>query len=113
MSAINAVSEDTLNENSASQSKKLNPSHKDNPKNFRSARGVHPLADEYLNTEQVAQVLKTNPQVIKDSRSCGLLFGRKAPEFIRIGERKLLYARAEIIRWIESGKRGCVSGAES
>ena len=113
MQASNAVSKDTpQTENSASQPKNLNPSHRDNPKNF-GVRAIHPLSDEYLSTEQVAQVLKTNPQVIKDSRQRGKLFGRKPPEFIRIGERKLLYKASEIVRWIESGKHGHVSGAES
>jgi hypothetical protein len=73
----------------------------------------HPLAVNYLSTAQVAEVLGTNVSVIKQSRMTGLLFGRPAPEFIRIGERKLVYEASEIVRWINAGKRGRVSGCES
>ena len=72
----------------------------------------HPLAAEYLSTDQLAVVLNTPAPVIRESRRTGTLFGRKAPEFCRIGERKLLYLASTIREWIESAPKGRVAGAE-
>ena len=79
---------------------------------YSRVRVQHPLVAEYLTTAQLAEVLGTSVSVIKQSRMTGLLFGRPSPEFIRIGERKLLYKTSVAIEWIESGKRGRIAGAE-
>ena len=76
-------------------------------------KSQHPLTREYLSTEHLADVLCTNKVVIRESRVSGTLFGRPAPEYIRIGERKLLYKASTIIEWIDAGRHGTVAGAES
>ncbi len=73
----------------------------------------HPLTREYLSTDDLAVVLSTSKVIIRQSRVDGKLFGRNAPEFIRIGERKLLYKASTIIEWIDAGRHGTVAGAES
>lgn len=72
----------------------------------------HPLRAEYLTTKDLASVLSTPEPVVRQSRVDGKLFGRKAPEYVRIGERKLLYEASTIRDWIAAGKRGTVVGAE-
>jgi len=72
----------------------------------------HPLRAQYLTTKDLASVLNTAEPVIRQSRLSGVLFGRKAPEFIRIGERKLVYKASTVIEWIETGRKGTVAGAE-
>ena len=73
---------------------------------------VNPLRAQYLTTKDLALVLNTAEPVIRQSRLDGQLFGRKAPEFIRIGERKLVYKASTVIEWIEAGRKGTVAGAE-
>ncbi len=77
------------------------------------AEPQHPLRSEYLTTKDLAAVLNTAEPVIRQSRIDGSLFGRPSPEFIRIGDRKLLYKASTIIEWIDAGRHGTVAGAES
>ena len=56
--------------------------------------------EDYITTRQFANLLKTNPSVIKASRSSGILFDRTPPPFIRLGDRKLLYKLSEVTHWI-------------
>ena len=58
--------------------------------------------EDYITTKQLAQLLKTNPSVIKQSRSSGILFSRKPPAHIRFSERKLLYKLSDVTSWIDS-----------
>ncbi len=83
------------------------PTH---PQTMRHVK--HPLTANYLSTKQLAEVLSASVSAIKESRMSGLLFGRTAPEFIRIGDRKIVYEASEIVRWVNAGKRGRISGAE-
>ncbi len=70
------------------------------------------LIKPYLTSDEAAEFLGTTPQVIKSSRIGGELFGRPAPEFIRVGARKICYCKSTLIEWIESAPKGTVSGAE-
>ena len=64
----------------------------------------------YLNTTQVATILDTSPQVIRNSRSSGILFGQPAPLHIKFGQRKVIYSTDEIERWVsEYGRVSRVS----
>ena len=63
---------------------------------------ISSFSEEYLTTKEFASLLKTNPSVIKQSRSSGVLFNRKPPLHIRFSDRKLLYRLSEITRWIDS-----------
>ncbi len=67
----------------------------------------------HLTTPEAAEFLGTVTQSIKNSRVSGELFGRPAPEFIRDGTSKLTYNKQTLIEWMEAGKKGTVSGAES
>ena len=58
--------------------------------------------EDYITTKQFAQLLKTNPQVIKQSRSSGVLFESTPPPFSRFGPRKLLYKLSDVINWMDS-----------
>ena len=58
--------------------------------------------EDYITTKQLAQLLKTNPTVIKQSRSSNVLFNRTPPEHIRFSERKLLYKLSVVQAWIDS-----------
>ena len=69
--------------------------------------------EDYITTKQLAQLLKTNPSVIKQSRSSGRLFGRTPPEFIPMGERKLLYKLSDVHAWMDSfAKQTVTTNAE-
>ncbi len=70
------------------------------------------LIKPYLTSKETAEFLGTTHQIIKNSRLTGVLFSRPAPEFIRIGTRKICYSKATLIDWIESAPKGTVSGAE-
>ena len=68
--------------------------------------------ESYITTKQFANLLNTNPSVIKKSRQSGILFDRTSPVFYRLGERKLLYKLSTVIEWIESAPKAHVSGCE-
>ena len=65
--------------------------------------------EDYITTKQFAQLLKTNPQVIKQSRSSGVLFESTPPPFIRFGPRKLLYKLSDVINWMDSFPKSTVT----
>lgn len=57
-----------------------------------------------MTTKQVAQLLCTSDQVIRQSRVDGKLFGRPAPLHKRIGNYKILYEVEEIERYIKQSE---------
>ncbi len=86
----------------------INPSTTD----FKKLVLALSLIKPYLTSGEAAEFLGTSTQVIKNSRMTGELFGRPAPEFIRVGTIKICYRKATLIEWIESAPKGTVSGAE-
>ncbi len=55
-----------------------------------------PTHKEYYTTAQLAEKLETNPQVIRQSRVSGMLYGLLAPKFIKLGKSKILYPTSEV-----------------
>ena len=60
-----------------------------------------PLTERYLSTEQASIILNTNPQNLRSARSSGLLFGRKAPPYRKLGTKKIAYDAIDLIAWVE------------
>ena len=56
----------------------------------------------YLNTNEAAEYLSTTAKVLRTSRHTGILFGRVAPDFFKVGESKVLYKTETLNEWIES-----------
>jgi len=56
-------------------------------------------------TAQVAEILQTNPQTIRASRTTGVLFERESPRFIKFGKRKILYPSEEIEKFLNIEKK--------
>lgn len=57
---------------------------------------------EYLSTEEAAELLRTNPVTLRESRVSGQLWGRPSPVFRKLGNRKVLYSKQDLIQWIEA-----------
>ncbi len=70
-----------------------------------------PIAERFLSTEQAAVVLNTSPVVLRDARSSGMLFGRPAPDYRKVGTRKIVYESQTLIDWVESAPLQSVVGA--
>ncbi len=71
-------------------------------KEFKSTiPSTNPLCGAYISTNQFAEVVQTSPIVIRESRVSGMLFGRPAPQYRKIGTRKVVYEVAEVKKWIE------------
>ena len=51
--------------------------------------------------EGAADLLTCSANTLKNSRSTGILFGREAPPFIKLG-RKVAYRRKDLLDWIAS-----------
>jgi len=64
----------------------------------------------YLTSIEVAQLFTTSPAVIKNSRNTGELFGRKAPEYIQVGTKKIVYEYKTLNDWIQSAPKMTVVG---
>ena len=60
-------------------------------------------APKYLTTAQLAERLHTNPQLIRASRTTGILFGLPSPLFIKFGSAKILYKMVDIEAYEEQG----------
>ena len=45
--------------------------------------------------------IDTNTDALKASRSTGILWGVKAPEFIKAGNKKILYRVTVLDKWLE------------
>ena len=47
-----------------------------------------------------AALLKCAGSTLKNSRSTGVLFGREAPQYIKMG-RRVVYKRSDLLEWLE------------
>ena len=54
---------------------------------------------EQLTTIEVAKMLKLHPMTVNASRRTGLLLGRKAPDFKKIGK-AVRYNKSDIEQWL-------------
>ena len=61
-------------------------------------------ASKCLTTKQVAERFNTNPQLIRASRTTGILFGLPSPQFIKFGNAKILYKLEDIEAYEKQGK---------
>ena len=52
-----------------------------------------------LNNEEAAGILPVAANTLRNSRSTGILCGRKAPPFMKIGNR-VYYLRADLEEWL-------------
>lgn len=60
---------------------------------------------KYLTTNELAELLRTNPTVIRKSRQTGVLFDRPAPPHIRLTPRKILYEADAIAAWLQQAPK--------
>ena len=65
----------------------------------------------YYTTNQAAKLLCTSQEQLRDARGSGVLFGRPAPEFYRVGKRKILYALDDLIAFVESAPKSRITDA--
>lgn len=70
-----------------------------------------PVSKTYLTTAEAAEVLRITPEQLRAARSSGKLFGRDAPEFYRVGQRKVLYAMDDLKAFVESAPKLRVTNA--
>ena len=61
-----------------------------------------PITERFLSTEDAAKVLNTNPVIMREARSSGMLFGRPAPDFLKMGTRKIVYEAQTLIDWVKA-----------
>ena len=80
-------------------------------KNLARRKNDIPLTERYLSTWDVAKILNTSPTSIKEARCSGMLFGRPAPDYRKIGLRKIVYEAQIIIDWVESAPLQRVVGS--
>jgi len=66
---------------------------------------------DLISTDTAACLLNIKTGTLRLSRVRGLLGGRSAPKYLKIG-RKVVYERAEIDRWINQLKRFGNTGEE-
>jgi hypothetical protein len=59
----------------------------------------HPDADPLLDEKESADILRTTPGNMKQSRYTGTLFGKPAPKFIKMG-RRAKYRRSQLLQFI-------------
>jgi hypothetical protein len=60
------------------------------------------MTDKYcLSNEEGAELLTISANTLRNSRSTGVLCGREAPPFIKMG-RKIVYLKTDLIHWLES-----------
>ena len=60
------------------------------------------IESDLLDNAPAASFIGTTPDTLKRSRRSGLLWGIPAPEFIKIGRRKIKYRRQTLQGWIDS-----------
>ena len=70
-------------------------------------------SDIYITSKEAAALIRCHPQELIESRMTGYLLQRPAPDHIKVGERKVIYKRSDILDWIESGRVVNIAGAES
>ena len=58
------------------------------------------MPNQFYTTAELAKLLKTNPQVIRQSRVDGKLFDFPAPKFIKLGKAKILYPAYEVYEYL-------------
>ena len=61
-------------------------------------------ASKCLTTNQVAERFNTSSQLIRASRTTGVLFGLPSPKFIKFGNAKILYRLEDIEAYEKQGK---------
>ncbi len=55
---------------------------------------------KFYTTAELAELLHTNPQVIRASRVSGMLFEYTAPKFIKLSRNKVLYPVTEVNKYV-------------
>lgn len=51
--------------------------------------------------QEAAELLTISANTLRNSRSTGILCGKEAPPFIKMG-RKIIYLKADLMQWLES-----------
>jgi hypothetical protein len=64
----------------------------------------YPADATYVDTKEAAEILRCNHKELCAARASARLLGRPAPKYIRVGQRKVLYRRADLVAWIEAGQ---------
>jgi hypothetical protein len=65
------------------------------------------MTDKYcLSNEEGAELLTISANTLRNSRSTGMLCGREAPPFIKMG-RKIVYLKTDLMQWLESFPKHC------
>ena len=59
------------------------------------------LDDVLVTNEEASKILATTSNSLKVSRYTGLLYGRSAPPFVKLGTKKIAYRKSTLIRWID------------
>jgi len=65
---------------------------------------MNPIPQDVFNTQQAADYLACTINALKISRVTGMLWSNPAPKFIKAGERKILYRRAELDNFLDQLK---------
>ncbi len=68
--------------------------------------------NQLLNTSSFAESIDCSPYTLRLSRTTGLLFGKPAPEFIKIGK-SCFYRQETIEQWIVENGVVCRNTAEA
>ena len=69
-----------------------------------------PEEHDLLDNQTAARELRLAPQTLHKSRVTGLLGGRRAPAYLKLG-RRVYYERAVIVAWREGCRRLSTSQA--
>ena len=70
-----------------------------------------PILKKYYKTNQAAEFLSINPAQLRGARVSGVLFGRPAPEFYKVGPRRVMYKLDDLIAFVESSPKSRITDA--
>ena len=63
----------------------------------------------YYKTAEAAELLRTSDVQLRAARGSGVLFGRPAPEFHRVGKKKILYKLDDLTAFVESAPKARIT----